>query len=148
MKQALRTAIIPRLIPTSGAGLRSMPGVNFDYIDTTFLGFVGQEGMELGKAPTVQAALGIMLLARADLTALSDVLEVLNDNGAARGSMLNNALRKHVVMVSTLPQQLTRKLFQVPFSRRRAILLKLNGDGRYGVPVLSSAALPRSDGWR
>ncbi len=129
-----------------------MPGVNFDYIDTTFLGFVGQEGMELGKAPTVQAALGIMLLARADLTALSDVLEVLNDNGAARGSMLNNALRKHVVMVSTLPQQLTRKLFQVPFSRRRAMFLKLTTETEdtaflFFPAPLSQEVTGGGDGW-
>ncbi len=53
-----------------------MPWVNFDHLNTSLLRLVGQEGVELGEAPTMQAALGIVLLALADLATLTNVLEV------------------------------------------------------------------------
>jgi len=76
VKETLRTSIRAMLIPTPATGLRGMPWVNFDHLNTSLLRLVGQEGVELGEAPTMQAALGIVLLALADLATLTNVLEV------------------------------------------------------------------------
>ena len=101
------------LMPTSTTLLAGMPRVNLDHLDTPLLGFVGKEGMQLGKTPTMEASLPFTM---AHLGSLSNVRQVLKHNGRTALSVLDNALRKHVVMVTSLPQQFARKFFQVPFT--------------------------------
>ncbi len=102
-----------------------MARVNLDHANTTSLSFIGDKAEELGKAPRVHTALP-RTFTMGDT--LSDVRQVLKHDGTAGGSMPNDAFRKHVVMVASLPKQLTRKLFQVPFSRFGAFFLKLAPD--------------------
>lgn len=56
-----------------------MPRVNLDHGDTPFLRFVGDEAIELGKRPTVQASFVVnvlVLLASPHLGGLANVGEV------------------------------------------------------------------------
>ncbi len=98
-----------------------MPRVNLDDFDSTRLGLVGKKGVELGKAPRVHAALAFTF---AMLDPLSDIRQVLKHDGTSGGGNLHNAFGEDVIMVFSLPKQLARKLFQVPFGRFGAFLLK------------------------
>ena len=116
----MRTSIIPSLVPTFAASLACVSWVNFDHLHATGFSFVGQEAMELSKAPRVETALGLdilSVLASTDFRGLANVGEVFQDEGAAWGCILHNAFGEDMVVVSSLPQQFTRKFFQVPFSR-------------------------------
>src|SRR5947209_10857681 len=104
----------------SRASLTRMSWVNFDHLNTPGLRFVVDEAKQLGKCPTVQASLGfhvLVVFATSDLGTLPNVGQVLQDNGTARGSTLYDAFAQDMIVIFSLPQQVTRKLFQVPFSR-------------------------------
>jgi hypothetical protein len=105
-----------------------MSGINLDHLDPMRLCFVGQETVELSERPTMHTSLAFPFLVG---NAFSNVSQVLKDNGTAGRDMLNNPLAQHMVMVFSLPKQLTRKLFQVPFSRFGATLLKLATETKY-----------------
>ena len=57
VKDTLRTAIVACLIPTLRARLQGVARINLDHLHAPCLRFVGDKGVELLKAPTVQAAL-------------------------------------------------------------------------------------------
>jgi len=57
--------------------------------------------------------------------------------------ILNNALREDVIVISSLPKPLTRKLFQVPFSRFASLLLKLATDTEDAPFLFLPASFPQ-----
>jgi len=87
---------------TRRTSLRSVAGVNFDYLDTTLLRFVCDEVIELSKCPCMQSAFRrdiLVLFAAPNLTVLSDVLEVFQNKCCSRRGILNNSLREGVVTI-------------------------------------------------
>src|SRR5713101_2608028 len=62
---------------------------------------ITQEAMELGKAPTVKASLSFTM---AHPGSLSNVGQIFKNQGTAKASILYDALRKHVVVISALPK--------------------------------------------
>src|SRR5258706_6810924 len=122
-EQTLRTTVRTMLVATLAAGLRGMPGVYFDDLDTLFLSFVGEEPMELGKAPRVKSALPLCM---SQLGSLTDVGQILKDNRTAWGSMLHNAFRKHVVVIFALPKQFATQLLKMSLSRFGAFGLQFS----------------------
>ena len=127
MKQTLRPAISASLIATPGTGLTGMARVNLAHLDTSFLGFVSEEALELGKAPTMEPTLILGLLLHGG--PVSDVRQVLKHDGCAWCCVLHNALGKHMIVVSALPKQFTRELTQVTF-RALCIYKQLKFDCR------------------
>jgi hypothetical protein len=121
-EETLRATILPALIATVRASLGSMSRVNLDDLDAPFLGFITQEAMELGKAPTVKASLSFTM---AHPGSLSNVGQIFKNQGTAKASILYDALRKHVVVISALPKQFSRELFEMSLSRFGAFGLQL-----------------------
>ena len=119
MKDRLRTPIVTGLVPTLGAGLRGMPGVNLDHTDTTCLGLVLNKRVQLGKAPTMQTpfvlALLTIFLATPRLGGVPDVLEIFKDDGSPWGRILHKAFGEDVVMISASPKLFPAQLFEVAF---------------------------------
>ncbi len=143
-EEALRTAIRTMLIATSTTHLRGVPGVNTFDMDTPFLRFVDGEGIELRKGPGVQFSLVVTFLtaclAASHLGGLSNVGEVLKDNGTARRSVLHNALAQNVVTIPVEASLLTRQLFEVSFEAETAAVNLF--------PVLpSQEVMLGGDGW-
>jgi len=127
-EETLSRTVRAVLMPALTTHLGCVSWVNLDHINPSCLSFIGQETMELSKAPTMEASLLVhvlVLLAASDLRGLPNVGEVFQNNRAARCSVLDDALREDMIMVTTLPKQFARKLFQVPFGRLRALLLEL-----------------------
>jgi len=93
------------------------------YTDTSLLCLVVDEGKELRKAPTMQAALSLSFT-RGDT--FSNIRQILKDNRASWGCILDNAFTENMVMVTMLPKPFTRKVVQVPFGRLRACLLQFS----------------------
>ena len=117
MKQGLRTTIRAVLIPTTAARLTRVAGVNLDHLDTLCLPFVLNKAKELGKAPRVEAPFGcnrLVFLATSNVGSSTNVFQVLKDNRTAGSGVLNNAFGEDVIVIFSLPKQLTRKGFQLP----------------------------------
>jgi len=150
VKDGLRTTISASLVPTLATGLRCMARVNLDHANTTSLRFVLNKGVQLGKAPTMQApfvvALLTALLATPHRGGVPDVLEVLQDEGTARGGMLHNVLREDVIVVSASPKLFPAQLFEVSFGRASAFGLQFafqTEDASFlFLPALFSQELP------
>src|SRR6266700_2857924 len=133
-------------MPTFGTSLRGMPRVNLDYFETSRLSFVLDKGVQLSKAPTVQTSFVVnvlVLLASPHLGSFPDVGQVLRNNCRSWLCILNNALREDVIVISSLPKPLTRKLFQVPFSRFASLLLKLATDTEDAPFLFLPASFPQ-----
>jgi hypothetical protein len=127
-EERLRMAIGTMLIPTTRTGLAGVPRVYFGDHAATRSRLVRRETMQLSEGPTMESSLRVnilILFASPNLGGLTNVLEVLKDDSRALWSMLDNPLREDVIMVFSLPKQLTRKFLQVPFSRFASIFLKL-----------------------
>lgn len=117
-EKTLRTAIGAMLMPAPRAHLRSVARVYPLYAHTPLLCFVKRQGVELGKGPTMQFPLIIdvlVLLAASHLGGISDVGQVLKDDGAARGSILDDALGEDMITVPVESLLPLRKLLQVTF---------------------------------
>ncbi len=98
----MRATIIAGLMPTPRAHLRGMSRVNSLDSYPVFLCFVGSEGVQVGKGPTVKLALVInvlVLFASAHVGCVSNVGEVLKDEGTARGGILDKATREDVIAI-------------------------------------------------
>ena len=142
----MRATILPGLVPTLRTGLGRVARVNLDHGNPSCLCFVGQERVELRKTPGMQAAFVAhmrVLFAASHLGGLTDVRQVLKDNGTARDGMLDDAFGEDMVMVFSLPKQLTRKLFQVPFGRFAPIGLELATETEDAMLLLFPSALPQ-----
>src|SRR5262249_45772202 len=104
-------------MPTFGAGLRGMPRVNLDYVDTMRPCFIAEKAMELGKAPTMHTAL---CLTFAVSDPLANVRQILKDEGTPIRSILNNSLAQNMVVVSSLPKLFLAQFAQVALCRASA----------------------------
>jgi len=101
---------------TVRAGLTGVTRVNLDHADPALLGFVDQEALELGEAPTMEPSLRVLFLAlAANLRIGAKMGQVLNHNGRARGGILNDALGEDVITIPVKSQRATGHLFQVTF---------------------------------
>ena len=143
VKQGLRTTVRPMLIATPATGLRSMPWINFDDLDTPFLSFIGQKPVELGKTPTMQAAFGILFLTLADLTALSEVFEVFQDDGTALWSVLHHQFGEHVVTIPVESQSLPRQLLEMSFGAFCSFGLQLSSEAETASVYLFPVTTPQ-----
>jgi hypothetical protein len=104
-----------------------MARVNLDHLDTPFLGFVGEEAMELGKAPTMEPTLILGMLLHGG--PVSNTGQVLKHDGCALWCVLHNALGDNMIVISALPKQFTREFTQVTF-RALGIYKQLKFDCR------------------
>lgn len=147
MKHGLRTTIIAGLVPTLATGLASMPGVDLDHTDTVCLGFVLDKAVQLGKAPTMQAAFVVTFLTAFLTTShpggVPDVLKVFQHDGCTWERVLNEALREDVIMVSASPKLFPAQLFEVTFRRASAFGLQLSFQAE-GSSFLFLPSLPLS----
>ena len=132
-EQTLRTPIVASLVLTPGTRLRGMSRIYLDYLHATCLCFIAKEAVELSKAPGVHTALSLTF-AMGDT--LSNIGQILKNDGTARSGILDYALGEDMVVVSSLPKQFTRKLLQVPFSRLRTFCLELATESEYATFLL------------
>ncbi len=124
-EETLRSTIGTMLMSTFGTHLGSVSWINLHYSYPACLGFVGQEAMQLGKRPAMQAAfVHHVLLAAPDLGSLTNVGEVFQNNGTARCSVVDKAFGEDMVVISSLPKPFPRELAQVAFRTLCAFGLK------------------------
>ena len=143
-KEGLRTAIVACLVPTTRARLRGVARINLDHPDALGLRLVGQKRMKLCKAPRVDTPLPLHALAffaATNLRVLTDVGQVLKDQRATRRGRFYEAFGEDVIMVFSLPQPLTRKFFQVPFSRFCAFRLQFPAQAKHASFLFFPATL-------
>jgi hypothetical protein len=123
----LRTAIGTMLIATARTRLRGMPGINRDHTDATLLRLVDGESMQLGKRPTMQPPFVSNVLvpfASAHPGGLTNMREVLEDEGTARVGILNEVFREDVICIPVETRLPLAELFQVAFGRLRSVGLQ------------------------
>ena len=115
-----------------------MPGVDLDHLDPKCFCLIYHKGEELCEAPTVQAALLFALTLSGSFT---DISQVLQDNGRSWLGLLHDALGEDVIVIFSLPQQFSRKCFQVPFGRLASLFLKLATEAENAAFLLFPAAI-------
>lgn len=128
-EETLRTTVRTMLIATTGAGLRGTPGVDLDHGNSVLLALIGDEIVQSSKGPTVQLALIVnvlVLLASSHPGGLPNMLKIFQDDGTARRSMLNNALRQNMIAIPVEANLLPRQLPQMPLGRLRSVGLQLS----------------------
>ncbi len=106
-----------------------MPGVNDGYPDTTLLRFVGGKVIQLGKRPTMQLPLVLdvlVLYAAPHVGGISDVGEVLKNEGTACGGMLNEVFGEDMICVPAESPLLARQLLEMSFRRLCSFGLQLS----------------------
>ena len=106
-----------------------MPRVNLDYSNAYLLSFVGDEVVQLGKCPIVKAPFVLnmlVLFAASHLGGLSNVAEVFQHNGRAKGSILYNALAQQMVAIPVEALLPFAQLLQVALSRLRSVGLQFS----------------------
>src|SRR5260370_8269137 len=116
------------LIATTGTCLTRVAWVYACDLNPSGFCFISNKAKELGKRPGVHTSLPLTFVVNHTLT---DISQVLKYDGRAWGSMLNNPFAQHMVMVFTLPKQLTRKFLQVPFGRFCSLGLQLATETKY-----------------
>jgi len=126
-----------------------MPRIDLDYADPSFLGFVGEEIIELGKRPTVQPAFGVnlfVLLASSYLGMVSDVLEMFQDERGTWESILNDTLGEDMIAIPVEASLLMRQLPQMSRSRFRSVGLQFSLEAEMTTvnlfPVSTAEELP------
>jgi len=112
---------------TFRTGLRGVTRVNFDYLDTTLLCFVCDKVIELSKGPSMQLALSrdiLILFASSNLTILSDVLEVFQNDSATRSSVLSDTFAKDMIAISVETRLMLTHFLEVTLSGLRSFRLQ------------------------
>ena len=145
-EETLRTTISTMLIATAGAGLRGVPGVDLDHSNSALLPLIGDEIVQLSKGPSVQLALSVdalVLLASSHLGGLSNMLEIFQDYGTASSSMLNNALRQHMIAIPVEASLLPRHLLEVSLGRLRSVGLQLSLEAERATVNLFPVPIPK-----
>src|SRR6266576_262220 len=144
-EEALRTAIGTVSMPTTRAGLTGMPGVNLGHLDTAFLCLVHGKIVQLGKCPAVQLPLVLdilVLLASAHMRRLTNIGEVLKDEGSSWRGVLNEAFGENMICVPAESPLLARQLLEMSFRRLCSFGLQLSLDTKTTAldlfPVLAS----------
>ncbi len=114
-EQGLRATIRPVLIAALATGLRGMPGVNSDNLDTACLCLVADELIQLSECRTVEAPFRVSFLsfASAHLGGFADIGEVFQDKRTAWEGVLHDALGEDMVTIPVESLSLARQLFQV-----------------------------------
>src|SRR5580765_4901443 len=97
-KATLGTAIVPGGMPTPGACLRGMSGINPSHRQSTFLCLVHEESKELGEGPAMHTALcgGVVLGSHA----LANVGQIFECQRPARWSSFGKLLRQDMIAVT------------------------------------------------
>ena len=106
-----------------------MPGVNLDHLDPAFLCLVRGEIVQLGKRPTVQLPLVLdvlVLLASTQMRRLTNIGEVLEDEGSPWRSVLNEAFGEDMICVPAESPLLARQLLEMSFRRLCSFGLQLS----------------------
>jgi len=75
----------------------------------------------------------------------TDISQVLQDNGRSWLGLLHDALGEDVIVIFSLPKQLTRKCFQVPCSRFGACSLQLASQAEKAAFLLFPASLTQKE---
>lgn len=143
------------LIATSTTGLRGLTWINLDHADPLFLGFVGQEIVELGKPPTMQPPFGVnpvVLLASSHLRSVSNVLEVFQDERGTWESVLHDTLGEDMIAIPVETSLLTRQTLEMSLRSFRSVGLQLSLEAEVTTvnlfPVATAEELPLTgDGW-
>ena len=137
------------LIATLRTGLTGMPGVYLDDSDTSFLGFIGDEVIQLSECPTVQApfVLNMLLLfASSHLGGVSNVREVFQHDGRARSSVLYDTLGKDMITVAVESLLFLTQLLEMFLGRLTSFRLKVSLETKITVvnlfPVPITEELP------
>ena len=145
----MRATIGTMLIPTTRAGLGSMPRVNLDHADPSFLGFVGEEVGELGKRPTVQPPFGVnmfVLLASSHLRIVANVLEIFQDERGTGESVLDDPLGEDMIAIPVEASLLPRQTLEMSRSQFRSVGLQLSLEAEVTTvnlfPVATAQELP------
>src|SRR5205807_4579878 len=111
------------LIATLRTGLTGMPGVYLDDSDTSFLGFIGDEVIQLSECPTVQTSLSFGFLMG---DTLANSSQVLKHDRAPRSRMLHQTLREYMLAIPVEALLPFAQLFQVTFGRLRSVGLQFS----------------------
>lgn len=148
-EQGLRLAIGAVLMSTAGACLTGVSRINERHLRAFGLGLVGDKASQLGKTPAVQPTL---LTAFSASDTLANVLEVLQDNGAARRHSINNPLTQNMITVPAEPGLLATEDLQAAFATFGPFGLQVTFPAKQAVldffPVaLSEKLLVAGDGW-
>ncbi len=145
----MRTTVGTVLVPATATSLRGVSRVNLDHLDTSLLCLVYQEAMELRETPIMESTLCFrMLLHRG---AFTNVRQVLKDNGTAGGSVLNETLRKYMVVISSLAdlffgETVSQRASASGVLRSLCLCFEVyDGGGKYVSLVLSIAFRPGID---
>ena len=97
--------------------------------------------MELSKRPTMESSLCVRMFLHPGTT--TDVGQVLNHNGTARGGILDNPLGENVVMVFSLAQQFPAHLLEMSLCRAGAFCLKVPTQAEDTTFLLFPSSLPQ-----
>lgn len=126
-----------------------MMWVNLDHADPLFLGFVGEEIVELGKRPTMQPPFGVhrfVLLASSHLRIVSNVLEVFQDEHGTWESVLHDTLGEDMIAIPVEAGLLTRQTLEMSLRRFRSVGLQLSLEAEVTTvnlfPVATAEELP------
>lgn len=125
---------------TTATSFRGVARVNKNRRDPLLLRFVDNEASQLSKTPPVKTA---VLLAFALFRSLANIGQVFQNNRAALGRGLNDALTHHVVMISPSPKLFTCQLTQVALCRLGAFSLESTSQSKRSVFQFFPVALPQ-----
>jgi len=129
VKDGLRATIGAMLIATARTGLRGVPRVNLDDGNTPCLCFVLHKRVQLRKRPAMQASFVahvLVLFTSSHPGGLSDVGQILkNDGSACRGSG-HNPFTEDMIVVSALPKPFLVQLLEVLLRRTSAFGLQFS----------------------
>ncbi len=106
-----------------------MSGVYLDDIDTSFLGFIGDEVIQLSECPTVQAPFVLpmlLLFASSHLGRVSNVREVFQHDGRAKSSVLYDTLGKDMITVAVESLLFLTQLLEMFLGRLTSFRLKVS----------------------
>src|SRR5581483_9445930 len=121
-EEALRTTIIPSLIPTTRARLRRVARINTLHTHTFCLSLILDKGVQLSKRPGVQPTLPhTFALSRT----FSNIGQVLKDNRTAGCAVFYDAFGEDMIVVFALPKQFATQLFEMSLCRFGAFGLQL-----------------------
>lgn len=129
MKDGLRPAIVPGLVPTLATGLARVTRVNLDHTDTAYLGFVLDKRVQLSERPAMQTSLVVTLRTRLFASAhprsITNVLQIFQHDGSALGGVLDNPLGEDVIVISASPKLFATQLLEMSLGRAAAFGLQL-----------------------
>jgi hypothetical protein len=154
-EEALRATVRAMLITTRTTRLTGVAGVYLCDAYPSLLPLVGNEVVELGKRPTVQASFVInvlLALASSHFRGVADVGQIFEDESRACRCMLDKTFGEDVIAVPVEAQSAARQLLEMSFRAFCPFGLQLSLEAEttpfYFFPVTRAKKLPvRGDGW-